>query len=84
MIVNGFERDYIVHDDKNIKGLFGEHRYMSNFERCDVYLDGDLYGSSESARQFYAKGTDSKSRLKRIMNNIVENNGNFKYKNISI
>ncbi len=49
MIVNGKERDYIIHDDNNIKGLFGEYRYLSNFEVCDVIVDGDLYGSSEAA-----------------------------------
>jgi ribA/ribD-fused uncharacterized protein len=49
MIVFGKWRDYVVHDDENIKGMFGVHRYMSNFEVCDVYFDGDLYGSSEAA-----------------------------------
>ncbi len=49
MIVNGKERDYIIHDENNIKGLFGEYRYLSNFEVCDVMVDGDLYGSSEAA-----------------------------------
>ncbi len=49
MIVNGKEYDYIIHDDQNIKGLFGEFRYLSNFEVCDVEVDGDMYGSSEAA-----------------------------------
>lgn len=49
MIVNGQERDYIIHDDKNIKGFFGEYRYLSNFEVTDVYFDGDFYGSTEAA-----------------------------------
>ncbi len=49
MIVNGKWRDYIVHDDKNIRGLFGEFRYLSNFEVFDVMVDGDMYGSSEAA-----------------------------------
>jgi ribA/ribD-fused uncharacterized protein len=49
MMVFGKERGYIVHDEKNIKGFFGEYRYLSNFEVCDVYFDGDLYGSTEAA-----------------------------------
>ena len=49
MIVFGKERDYIVHDEKNIKGFFGDYRYLSNFEVCDVYFDGHLYGSTEAA-----------------------------------
>ena len=49
MLVLGKERSYVIHDDKNIKGFFGEFRYLSNFEVCDVYLDGALYGSSEAA-----------------------------------
>ena len=49
MIINGIERDYIVHDDKNIKGFFGEYRYLSNFEVCPVYFEGMLFPSSEAA-----------------------------------
>lgn len=49
MIINGKEQNYIIHDDKNIKGLFGEYRFLSNFEVCDVIIDGELYGSSEAA-----------------------------------
>lgn len=49
MLVNGKERDYIVHDDENIKGFFGDYRFLSNFEVCLVYFDGDFYGSSEAA-----------------------------------
>ncbi len=49
MIINGKERDYIIHDERNIKGLFGEYRYLSNFEVCDVIIDGELYGSAEAA-----------------------------------
>jgi N-glycosidase YbiA len=49
MIVYGQERDYIIHDENNIKGFFGEYRWLSNFEVCDVYFDGDLYASTEAA-----------------------------------
>lgn len=49
LTVNEINREYIVHDENNIKGFFGEYRYLSNFEVCDVWFDGRLYGSSEAA-----------------------------------
>ena len=61
MIVNGIERDYIVHDDETIKGFFGEYRYLSNFEICDIYFDSDLYGSTEAA-YMAGKTTDPEIR----------------------
>jgi hypothetical protein len=51
MIVFGKERDYIVHDENNIKGFFGDFRYLSNFEECEVYFEGVLYPSTEAAYQ---------------------------------
>lgn len=63
MIVNGIERDYIVHDDNNIKGFFGEYRFLSNFHVCDVYFEGDLYGSAEAA-YMAGKTFDRKIRKK--------------------
>ena len=58
MIVNGYERDYIIHDDKNIKGFFGEYRWLSNYHVCDIYFEGNKYGSTEAAYQA-AKSHDS-------------------------
>ena len=58
MIVNGYERDYIIHDDKNIKGFFGEYRWLSNYHVCDIYFEGNKYGSTEAAYQA-AKSPDS-------------------------
>lgn len=40
-----------VHDDKNVKGFFGDYRWLSNFYECPVYFDGLLYASSENAYQ---------------------------------
>lgn len=51
MIVFGKERDYIMHDKNNVKGFFGEYRFLSNFEVSDVFLDGLLYTSTEAAYQ---------------------------------
>jgi len=40
-----------VHDDKCIKGFFGEYRYLSNFYTSPVFYEGLLYRSSENAYQ---------------------------------
>lgn len=60
-MVFGKERDYIVHDDKNIKGFFGDYRFLSNFEACPVWFDGLLYSSTEGAYQS-AKTLDMEKR----------------------
>ena len=51
MILGGVERDFVIHDEDNIKGFFGEFRWLSNFEVCDIMFDGILYHSSEAAYQ---------------------------------
>lgn len=40
-----------VHDDKNIKGFFGDYRFLSNFYDSHVYYEGLLYRSTECAYQ---------------------------------
>ncbi len=42
---------YAVHDGKNIKGFFGEYRWLSNFHVAEVEYDGDIYPSTENAYQ---------------------------------
>jgi N-glycosidase YbiA len=54
MIVNGKERDYIVHDAENVKGFFGEYRWMSNFHKCAIWYEGLGFPSTENA-YVYAK-----------------------------
>lgn len=44
-------KKYVIHDDENICGFFGDFRWLSNFEKCDVYFDGLMYPSSENAYQ---------------------------------
>jgi ribA/ribD-fused uncharacterized protein len=61
MIVFGKERDYIVHDESQIKGFFGEYRFLSNFELGDVIYEGIKYPSSENAYQA-AKSLDLEIR----------------------
>ncbi len=41
----------IVHDEHNIKGFFGEYRWLSNFGAANVQLDGVEYASVEKAYQ---------------------------------
>jgi ribA/ribD-fused uncharacterized protein len=48
-----------VHDDKNIKGFFGDYRWLSNFHPCDVMWKGLMFKSSEAAYQA-AKSLDPK------------------------
>lgn len=42
---------YAVHDDKNIKGFFGDYSWLSNFHKCQVWFEGGLYPSSENSYQ---------------------------------
>lgn len=41
----------IVHDEHNIKGFFGDYRWLSNFGSAMVVLDGIEYASVECAYQ---------------------------------
>ena len=51
MFVMGQERDYIIHDEIQIKGFFGEYRFLSNFHPAPVLFEGQIYPSSENAYQ---------------------------------
>ena len=42
-------RDIAVHDSENVKGFFGEYRWLSNFYPCKTEFDGRLYKCSEAA-----------------------------------
>jgi hypothetical protein len=44
-------RSYAKHTDTEIKGFFGEYRWLSNFWTAPVYFDGMLYQSTENAYQ---------------------------------
>lgn len=52
-----------VHDENNIKGFFGDFRWLSNFENCTIHFEGMIYTSSEAAYQA-AKTTDLEIRDK--------------------
>jgi hypothetical protein len=57
----GKYRDYIIHDEKNVKGFFGDYRFLSNFHVADVYFEGLKYPSTEHAYQA-AKSLDENIR----------------------
>lgn len=44
-------QEYSTHDTENIKGFFGDYRWLSNFQLAPVYWGGLLYPSSENAYQ---------------------------------
>lgn len=44
-------KNYAVHDEKNVKGFFGEYRWLSNFHEQTISLHGKLYRSAENAYQ---------------------------------
>lgn len=48
---DGFWKEYAVHNEREIKGFFGDYRFLSNFCVCDVEFEGQLYRSSEAAFQ---------------------------------
>lgn len=50
----GGYKEIITWDENNIKGFFGEYKYLSNFHKCDVVYLGNRFPSSEHA-YMYAK-----------------------------
>jgi len=44
-------KDYMIHDDTQIKGFFDCYRWLSNFHLCQVHYQGAIYPSSEHAYQ---------------------------------
>ena len=49
-----FWMNYAKADEEEIKGFFGDYRWMSNFHQCPVMWNGKIFPSSEHAYQ-YAK-----------------------------
>lgn len=42
-------KDIAVHDDKQIRGFFGNYRWLSNFHLCLIQFDGIVYPATENA-----------------------------------
>lgn len=51
-----------VHDDKYIKGFFGDYRFLSNYHQVPILYDGIMYQSTEAAYQA-AKCIDEKDKI---------------------
>ena len=49
--VYGDWKSYAVHDENNVKGFFGEYRWLSNFQLATIMYDGLVYPSTENAYQ---------------------------------
>ena len=44
-------KEYAVHDDENVKGFFGDYRWLSNFHTCAIMYNGMYFMSTEAAYQ---------------------------------
>lgn len=53
--------DFCISNEKEIKGFFGENRFLSNFYKSIVFFEGKVYQSSEHAYQA-AKTLDDEER----------------------
>jgi ribA/ribD-fused uncharacterized protein len=60
---SGDWRRYALYDEFNIKGFFGEYRYLSNFYACKVRYEGLEYPSSETAYQAAKVVPDLRSKF---------------------
>lgn len=56
-------KQYAIHDESNIKGFFGDYRWLSNFHECQVFFEGLSYRSSENAYQSAKIDTDFRHHL---------------------
>jgi ribA/ribD-fused uncharacterized protein len=56
-------KQYAVHNDKEIKGFFGEYRFLSNFQKADIEYEGDIYNSTECAFQASKVVKEQRERL---------------------
>ena len=56
-------RSYSVWDDQNIKGFFGQYRWLSNFHESEVPFDGLVFPTSEHAYQCAKTKHDSIRKL---------------------
>src|SRR6266403_951654 len=62
MKVFGKERNCIIHDENKVCGFFGEYRFLSNYDWCEIHYDGLVYSSTEAAYQA-AKSLDRETQI---------------------
>lgn len=53
-----------IYNDKEIKGFFGEYRFLSNFWPANVSLDGEEYKFTENAYQAAKYKKELRNKLK--------------------
>lgn len=56
-------RTIAIHNENNIKGFFGDYRWLSNWQRCEVWFEGLKYDCVECA-YMAAKVEDEEIRKK--------------------
>lgn len=44
-------RDYVIHDNENIKGFVDDYHFLSNFHPCAIIYQGMFFKSTEAAYQ---------------------------------
>lgn len=57
-------RRIATHNEKEVKGFFGEYRFLSNFWTVKALLDGDAYDTTENAYQAAKYKKESRDYLK--------------------
>lgn len=57
-------KEIATHDEKSIKGFFGEYRFLSNFWPAKVYLDEEEYTCVENAYQAAKYSKDKRNHFK--------------------
>ncbi|MEN9613790.1 MAG: Xylella phage Salvo [Candidatus Parcubacteria bacterium] len=62
--VKGQWEKIATHTEKEIKGFFGPYRFLSNFGKAVVFLDGDEYATVENAYQAAKYKKESRDFLK--------------------
>lgn len=58
-------KEITTHNDKEIKGFFGEYRFLSNFWPARVYLDEEEYKTTENAYQAAKYKKEERSYFKK-------------------
>lgn len=60
-------KSYIKHTPEEIRGFFGEYRFLSNFHPCTIIYDGIVYDNSEAAYQAAKTHDKAEKEMFRLM-----------------
>jgi ribA/ribD-fused uncharacterized protein len=64
-------RDYIVHDERSIRGFFGDYGWLSNFYPCEVLFEGITFPSVENAYVFAKMPVDLREHRPSIVGQLL-------------